>query len=53
MFATIRTKTKILAAFAVALLIALVVGLVGYRGIGQLSAHVQDVGTQQLRASVG
>ena len=53
MFATIRTKTKILAAFAVALLIALVVGLVGYRGIGQLSAHVQDVGTQQLPSICG
>ena len=48
MFAEIKTGTKILAGFFVALIVAVVVGIVGYTGIGKLSTHVDTIGDVNL-----
>jgi methyl-accepting chemotaxis protein len=53
MLASMKTGTKVLCGFAVALVISIVVGLVGYRGINKLSSHVTDIGTQQLPSVMG
>ena len=44
MFASMKTATKVIAGFTIALTVAVVVGLVGYRGINQLSSHVTQIG---------
>jgi methyl-accepting chemotaxis protein len=44
MFASMKTGTKVLAGFAIALAVAIGVGFVGYRGIGQLAVQVDDLG---------
>lgn len=44
MFAKMKTGTKILAGFGIALAVAVVVGIVGYRGVNTLSSHVNDIG---------
>jgi len=48
-----KTGTKILAGFAIALVIAVVVGLVGYRGISNLSGHVDEIGAVRLPSVLG
>ena len=44
MFLKLNTKTKVLGGFTTALVIAVLVGLIGYRGINQLSGNVEDIG---------
>ena len=41
MFAKMKTGTKVLAGFGIAIVVAVVVGLVGYRGISKLGVHVE------------
>ena len=48
MFAKMKTGTKILAGFGIAIAITLMVGLVGYRGISKLGGHVEDIGGNYL-----
>jgi methyl-accepting chemotaxis protein len=48
MFAKMKTRTKVLSGFGVALVIAGVVGLIGYQGIHKLSSHVEDIGLVRL-----
>ena len=48
MFAKMKTRTKVLAGFGFAIAVAVVVGLVGYRGISKLSSHIDDVGLVRL-----
>jgi methyl-accepting chemotaxis protein len=48
MFARIKTRTKVLAGFGLALATAVIVGLIGYRGIDTLAAHVDDLGLTHL-----
>ena len=53
MFATLKTGTKIQIGFVVAIAIAVAVGLVGYRGIHQLSGHVEEIGVVRLPSVQG
>jgi methyl-accepting chemotaxis protein len=53
MFATMKTGTKVLAGFGIAIAIAVVVGFVGYRGISKLSGHVEDIGQLRLPSVQG
>jgi methyl-accepting chemotaxis protein len=48
MFAKMKTGTKVLAGFGLAVAVAVVIGLVGYRGIKKLSTHLDDVGLVRL-----
>ena len=48
MLAKMRTGTKVLAGFAVAIAITFVVGFVGYRAVSNLSSHVKEIGTNRL-----
>ena len=48
MFAKMNTGTKVLMGFGLAILVTVIVGLVGYRGILGLSSHVADVGVVRL-----
>ncbi len=48
MFAKMKTGTKVMAGFGFAIVVAVIVGLVGYRGINSLTNHVNEVGTTQL-----
>jgi methyl-accepting chemotaxis protein len=48
MFANVKTGTKVLIGFGMAIVIAITVGLVGYRGIGKLSGHVDEIGMVRL-----
>jgi methyl-accepting chemotaxis protein len=48
MFAKMKTGTKVLAGFGIALGAAVIVGLVGYNGINKLSEHVTDIGGVRL-----
>jgi methyl-accepting chemotaxis protein len=48
MFAKMKTGTKVLAGFGLALMVAVIVGSVGYRGVGKLSGHVTEIGTVRL-----
>jgi methyl-accepting chemotaxis protein len=48
MFGRMKTGTKILAGFGIALAVAVIVGLVGYLGISKLSGHVEDIGVNRL-----
>ena len=48
MFAKMKTGTKVLAGFGIAIGIALAVGFVGYRGISKLGRHVQSIGGDYL-----
>ena len=48
MFARMGTGTKVLLGFAVALAVAVVVGLVGRGGINKLSNHVNEIGAVNL-----
>ena len=48
MFAKMKTGTKVLAGFGIAMVVAVVVGLVGYVGIKKLSAHVEEIGLVRL-----
>ena len=53
MFAKMKTGTKVLAGFGVAIVISAAVGLVGYRGIGKLSGHVNELGVVRLPSVQG
>ena len=53
MLASMKTGTKVLCGFAVALVISIIVGLVGYRGINKLSGHVVEIGEVQLPSVQG
>lgn len=44
MFAKMRTGTKVLGGFVVALIVSIIVGMVGYRGISKLATHVHNIG---------
>ena len=48
MFAKMKTGTKVLTGFAVALVAAMIVGGIGYQGIHKLSSHVDDFGRTRL-----
>ncbi len=48
MFRKLKTKTKVLAGFVIALVIAVLVGLIGYWGIGNLASHIKDVGSIRI-----
>ncbi|NLY00906.1 MAG: hypothetical protein GXY83_32855 [Rhodopirellula sp.] len=48
MFAKMKTGTKILSGFAIAIVISMAVGWVGYRGINKLSGHVEEIGAVRL-----
>ncbi len=48
MFAKMKTGTKILAGFAIAIAITVVVGTIGYRGIGKVAFHANEIGTNYL-----
>ncbi|MHB8957082.1 MAG: methyl-accepting chemotaxis protein, partial [Pirellulaceae bacterium] len=48
MFAKMKTGTKVLSGFGFAVVIAVVVGFVGYRGIGTLSGHITEIGVVRL-----
>ena len=48
MFTKMKTGTKVLAGFALAVAVAVIVGLVGYHGTGKLSAHVEEIGDVRL-----
>jgi methyl-accepting chemotaxis protein len=43
-----KTGTKILASFGIALVIAMAIGWFGYRGISKLSGHVKEIGANRL-----
>lgn len=47
-FTQMKTGTKILFGFGLALAITVVVGVVGYRGIGSLGSHVEDISQVRL-----
>ena len=48
MFAKMKTGTKILGGFGFAIVIAVTVGAVGYRGISKLGGHVEEMGANRL-----
>ena len=48
MLTKMKTRTKVLAGFALAIVVAVIVGFVGYSGIGKLSGHVNEVGMVRL-----
>jgi methyl-accepting chemotaxis protein len=48
MFATMKTRTKVLVGFGLAIAVAVIVGGVGYVGINKLSQHVEEVGMVRL-----
>jgi methyl-accepting chemotaxis protein len=48
MLSKMKTGTKILTGFGIAVVITLIVGWVGYRGISKLSGHVNELGTNTL-----
>jgi methyl-accepting chemotaxis protein len=48
MFAEMKTRTKVLAGFGLAIAVAVIVGVVGYIGINKLSAHVEEFGMVRL-----
>jgi methyl-accepting chemotaxis protein len=48
MFATMKTGTKVLAGFVVAIVITVVVGGAGYWGISTLGGHVLEIGDVRL-----
>ena len=48
MFANMKTGTKILGGFGIAIVITAIVGFVGYRGIGSLSTSVNELGVVRL-----
>ena len=48
MFAKMKTGTKVLGGFGIAIVVAVIVGLVGYRGITKLTGHVEDIGRNRL-----
>lgn len=48
MFAKVKTGTKILGGFGIAIAIAAVVGIVGYWGIGKLGGHVDEIGLVRM-----
>ncbi len=53
MFAKMKTGTKVLAGFGIAIAISLAVGFVGYRGISKLGGHVQSIGGNYLPSICG
>lgn len=48
MFRQMKTGTKVLAGFAIAIAVAMIVGFIGYRGISKLSGHVEEIGVVRL-----
>lgn len=48
MFAKMKTGTKILTGFGIAIVITVVVGVVGYQGISKLGGHVTEIGAVRL-----
>jgi PAS domain S-box-containing protein len=48
MFAKMKTGTKVLGGFGIAILISVAIGLVGYRGISKLSGHIAEIGANRL-----
>ncbi len=48
MFAKLKTGTKVLTGFGIAIAVSVVVGLVGYRGISKLGAHINEIGTNRM-----
>ncbi len=48
MFATMKTGTRVLAGFGLALAVAMAVGAIGYQGIHKLSIHVDDFAAVRL-----
>ena len=48
MFANMKTGTKVMSGFGMAIAVSVFVGLIGYRGINKLSTHIDDVGHVRL-----
>ncbi len=53
MFAKVKTRTKILGGFGIAIAITAVVAVVGYQEIRRLSGHVEEIGAVQLPSVEG
>jgi methyl-accepting chemotaxis protein len=53
MFANVKTRTKILSSFAVAVIVSMIVGVVGYRAIVRLAAHNYELGIVRVPSIVG
>ncbi|MCC6124740.1 MAG: MCP four helix bundle domain-containing protein [Pirellulales bacterium] len=48
MFRNMKTATKVLAGFGIAILAMAAVGVTGYRGISKLAGHIADIGEVRL-----
>lgn len=48
MFAKMKTGTKVVTGFGIALAAAMIVGAIGYQGIHKLASHVDDFGLVRL-----
>jgi len=48
MLSRMKTGTKVLAGFGIALAVAVIVGIVGYRGISNLSKNVEEIGAVRM-----
>ena len=48
MFVKMKTGTKVLAGFSFAMVVAVIVGLVGYVGINKFSGHVEEIGVVRM-----
>ena len=53
MFSKMKTGTKILVGFGVAIVVTLLVALVGYHGISRVSSHLSEVGHVRLPSVLG
>ncbi len=53
MLSTMKTGTKVLAGFAIALVISLFVGVIGYRNISGMTTDIIDLGEQRYPAVTG
>jgi PAS domain S-box-containing protein len=48
MFSSMKTATKVVAGFGIAILIAMLVGYIGYRGISTLSGNLEEISQARL-----
>ncbi len=53
MFAKMKTGTRVMAGFGIAIVVAVVVGVVGYRGISGLREHLTEVGRVRVPSVLG
>ena len=53
MFAKMKTGTKVITGFGIAIAVAMIVSLVGFRAVNTLSSHVREIGLSHLPAVQG